>query len=162
MGLVNKIKSFGNNAKNYITSKEYIVDTLSGNLFWTTMMMGSESYSGMDLDEMGRARGIGLLIGAAINRPMMHLRDVWHEKVWKIDDKSSYKKRIASDLSLGILAVPTIYGSVLLASGQDIETIKEALPMGTATQLGMGLAYVKYNDVVRKIFIKDDKKVTKL
>ena len=81
---------------------------------------------------------------------MLKARDFWKTKVWKINKKSSQLKDKLADISLGLLAVPTIYGIVLGASVQNLEKFKQAYLPGCAIQLGMGFVYVKYIDFIRK------------
>jgi hypothetical protein len=74
---------------NVFKSRSYWVDTSAGATFWTPVMAANEFYHGMNSLEIAKARSLGLLIGATINRPVLKLRDYWAKNIWKIQKSSS-------------------------------------------------------------------------
>lgn len=156
---VSGVKNLGKSVKDGVTSKAYWVDTLTGSSFWMPMMTLNETVirealygEGSTWDEVGKARLVGVGISLCISRPISKFRDYWSKNVFKVDEGSSKLRKNGADLALAAAIVPGIYTLTLGLAGESLGEIGQMVPTGSAIQMAMGFAYVKYLDKTREVF----------
>ncbi|MGC9309789.1 MAG: L-alanine exporter AlaE, partial [Candidatus Nanoarchaeia archaeon] len=115
--------------KDMYTSKKFWIDTIATYLYFQPIKPITELYiGGADFQEYLAARGIGFATNIAISYPLIILSRQWDKHIWKINEKSSWRKRRAADASLALPLSALVYAGVLTGSGFEGEEIAKAVP----------------------------------
>jgi hypothetical protein len=157
--VISGFENFGRSIKHGITSRDYWVDTLTSYVYFAPLMTVNERYvqeflynDGSTWDEIGMARAAGLGVGMCLGRPLSKLRDYWAKNVFNVNGDCSKLRKHGADFTFALVGIPLGYALSLALAGENIEEMKQIIPMGSAINLGIALFYGKFLDSSREIF----------
>jgi len=122
-----------------ISSKDYwVYNTGTWLFFQPSKIIAEQVISGLDVTTSLKSRAYGFVASLLITYPMLHFSRQYEQKVWGVDENSSYAKKSIARASLGVPLSLGIYTAVLsLAGAEGRET---ATSVGTNLLMTIPLA----------------------
>lgn len=137
----------------YQSFTDYATDVTAAWTFYTPAYGIIEYFAGMDSKEIMKARGMSLVVHAAIGRPVGKLRNALADR-WGITKESPWYKQVGVNICSVMPIQAVLYSSMLVASGASKEEIAVALPTGLAIGLGLTEPFGRWMDIWRKMWGK--------
>ena len=137
----------------YQSFTDYATDVTAAWIFYTPTYGIIEYFAGMESKEIMKARGMSLVVHAAIGRPVGNLRNILVDK-GIVTKESPWYKQIGVNVCSVLPIQAVLYSSMLVASGASKEEIAVALPTGLAIGLGLTEPFGRWRDIWRKMWGK--------
>lgn len=143
--------SFYERTKN--AAANYFVDTSAAWAFYTSLYGGIEYLSGMENEEILKARLMSLGVHAIIGRPVGKLRNKLADK-WKITKESPWYAQTAVNVCSVLPIQSVLYTGMLVAAGASSEEIAVALPAGLGLGALLAEPFGRWMDIYRNFWGK--------